>query len=127
MTNKNIFEVIITQNFIKLVLQPIVFLKVGIANCQHWVRPPGCWGAVSCSVMPLGTLHHQELFCGCICIEKAVDFYRSPSLHARPGYGLVPDSDWRAFCILETTEDNHGMPQKLSGGQEGKQDPKLNP
>lgn len=77
--------------------------------------------------MPLGTLRHQGLFCGCIYIEKAVDFYRSPSLHTHPGNGLVPDSDWRAFCILETTEDNHGMPQKLSGGREGKQNPKLNP
>lgn len=69
--------------------------------------------------MSLGTCHHQG-FCGCICIAKAVDFYRSPSLYACHGRALIPGSDSRDVCTLETMENNHGLPRSSAGAGRGR-------
>lgn len=73
--------------------------------------------------MSLGTCHHQRLFCGCIYIEEAIDFYTSPSLYACLGRALIPGSDSRAVCTLETTENNRALPkaQRGQGGEAGPQ------
>lgn len=80
-----------------------------------------CWHAMRYSVIFLSSLYCQELLCGCICIEKAVDFYRFPGLDARLGHTVVPGSDSRprhieALCTLESMENNSDRPQKYSAG-----------
>ena len=61
------------------------------------------------------------MLCGCVCIEKAVDFYGFPGLYTRLVHIVVPGPDSRpryvaGLCTLESTGDNSDTPRKYSAG-----------